>query len=454
MRLSGASNRSIFLSNVISFITVLILILLSILHFLFAEDRMVFYVILPQILIFSFVPVLNSLLCINLSRYVLILTFVFGTLGLTISRKLDGVLTESTFFVGRSAIVVFSALLPIAVFHLSEKTHLIANLILSFCAWALYDPIHNFLGIGFYQSGHSSQGYYYNNILFFIIYIAIISIIWYLKATLEAYEARNKKNIKILDEKNNQIQKQNEDLEEKNSILINLLNKQEEDVATINQELVRKNSELVNFSYAISHNLRGPVASLLGLVELIKNGKNGELGKYVNGIDKSAKTLDQTVRDLSALLDVNNIYHPERIILEEELNEIASPFQNLLEKEHINLITELNVKEVFSVRPFVTSIISQLISNAIKYRMPDKNTVIFLRTRMENNFVCLEVEDNGTGISMETHKANLFKPFKRFHEKSGKGLGLYLVKLQVDKLGGKIDVKSRPGVGSIFTVYL
>jgi hypothetical protein len=109
---------------------------------------------------------------------------------------------------------------------------------------------------------------------------------------------------------------------------------------------------------------------------------------------------------------------------------------------------------IYSVRPMVHSILYNLISNAIKYRASTRRPEITITSDLRQNYV-LEVKDNGLGIDLKRYKDSLFKLYKRFHfHTEGKGLGLYLVKLQAETLGGKVEVQSEINESTHFKVFL
>ena len=112
-------------------------------------------------------------------------------------------------------------------------------------------------------------------------------------------------------------------------------------------------------------------------------------------------------------------------------------------------------KIIYSVRPMVHSILYNLISNAIKYRSTERQPVITISSSEDDLFYELTVADNGLGIDLSRDKDNLFKLYKRFHHHmEGKGLGLYLVKLQSEALGGNVTVSSELNKSTTFTVRL
>src|SRR5690606_258911 len=124
-------------------------------------------------------------------------------------------------------------------------------------------------------------------------------------------------------------------------------------------------------------------------------------------------------------------------------------------KYKVTIDTDLKVESLYSVKPMVHSILYNLISNSIKYRSPNRLPIISVSTSENVNYYLIKVTDNGLGIDLAQHRDNLFRLYKRFHlHTDGKGLGLYLVKLQCESLGGFIDVDSVVNGYTSFTVYL
>ena len=125
-----------------------------------------------------------------------------------------------------------------------------------------------------------------------------------------------------------------------------------------------------------------------------------------------------------------------------------------LDKETIEVKTDFSEwKEIKFSKIYLQSVIQNLISNAIKYRDPNKKSVIFIRTLWENNKKVLVVEDNGIGVDLNRYGRDIFKLYKRFHRGlSGKGMGLFLVKTQLESLNASIEVTSELGKGTIFKI--
>jgi light-regulated signal transduction histidine kinase (bacteriophytochrome) len=242
-------------------------------------------------------------------------------------------------------------------------------------------------------------------------------------------------------------EKLNEDLIKKN-----------EQLQATNQELISHNNNLQHFSYTISHNLRGPVASLKGLFSLINENELGEDNKHlVEHLNKSVIALDNTIRDLNHIMemrkDVNS--SKETVKVSEIIKDIKQLLENEMAEHDVWLTTQLDANEMVTVRAMLQSIVYNLVSNAIKYRSPDKQVIINIRSKWIGDKMQIEVQDNGLGIDLDRFKSNLFGLYKRFHNHTeGKGLGLFLVKLQTEMLGGTIQVESKPGVGSTFRVVV
>ena len=190
-------------------------------------------------------------------------------------------------------------------------------------------------------------------------------------------------------------------------------------------ELSAKNRDLEQFAFITSHNLRAPVANLLGLIDLY-NGTNP--GDPVNGVvieqvGQATQKLDEIIRDLNELLSVRKQLHPP-------------------------------LESVRAVRSYVQSILFNLLSNALKYRSPDRILRVQVQTRREDGYVLLSVTDNGMGIDLEKHGPKLFGLYRRFHTHvEGKGLGLHLIKTQIESLGGNVTVASKAGEGTTFNIY-
>ncbi len=227
-----------------------------------------------------------------------------------------------------------------------------------------------------------------------------------------------------------------------------------------NQLLFQQNRQLNEYSHIVSHNLRGPVASLLGLTTLLQMSKfeGAELDKMIESVKKAAVQLDKIIGDLNEILSVTQ--EVEQVSSNVKLEDIVTDIKNLL-KDSIqaasaSIETDFTaISEIVTVKPFTYSIFMNLISNSLKYRKQYQSPVVKISTELVDEFVMIKFEDNCLGIDMEKNREKLFVLYKRFHPNTdGKGLGLHLVKSHVDMLGGKIEVESEVNVGTTFRIYL
>lgn len=227
-----------------------------------------------------------------------------------------------------------------------------------------------------------------------------------------------------------------------------------------NMELVKINQELDGFVYSVSHNLRAPLASVLGLVNLAKiedRQRNSGFGNYLDMMEKSVLKLDETLKEI---LDYSrnsrtNLDHIP-IDLEKLIRESFERFKYLEGMSTIKIIIDINKSAEFHTDAYrFSTLISNLISNAVKYRDKYKeDKFIRIRADISEDRMELIFEDNGMGIHPE-RVSKIFDMFYRGTEHSqGAGLGLYIVKQIVDKLEGEINVHSEVGVGTSFRLLL
>ncbi|WP_424494376.1 PAS domain S-box protein [Salinimicrobium sp. GXAS 041] len=229
------------------------------------------------------------------------------------------------------------------------------------------------------------------------------------------------------------------------------------DLKGYTEELVSANKGLEQFSYIVSHNLRSPVANIIGLGDLLgQEDYPAELKKnFLQELLNNVKRLDNVVTDLNDILQVKVEVDARRedIILEDLVNSIKSSIVNLVENEEVKIRTNFEISRLHTVQSYLYSIFYNLISNSIKYRRPDVNPCINIASKLEGGSIYLTFEDNGLGFDMSKKNQQVFGLYKRFHDHvEGKGMGLFLVKTQAELLGGKISVESEVNHGTKFTL--
>ena len=229
----------------------------------------------------------------------------------------------------------------------------------------------------------------------------------------------------------------------------------------MNKELIQHNQQLNQYSFVISHNLRGPIVTLLGLVNLFQQKSTDETFKaeIIEHIKKSTLHLDSIILDLNMILSQSDGRETMRseVNLTNELQMVKDLLKSQINYAEAEIQSDFKAANtIYSVRSYVQSIFMNLISNSLKYKKPNVPALIRINSHMESDgMLRIDIEDNGIGLNLEKHIDSLYGFYKRFHTHvDGKGLGLHLIKTQVDLLGGRIEVKSIVNEGTTFSVYL
>nr|WP_255555065.1 hybrid sensor histidine kinase/response regulator [Hymenobacter sp. BT559] len=241
------------------------------------------------------------------------------------------------------------------------------------------------------------------------------------------------------------------------------LSAKNEELTHANQQLARTNADLDNFVYAASHDLKQPVNNLRGLFEELRTSATFEdpaAPHMWRLADDSLRVLATTITDLATVVQEER--RPVRELVEDV--PLATATAEALQNLHAQILaTDAAITTDFAAAPTVRSVPSNLrtilvnlLANALKYRHPDRPPQVQLRTRLAAGRPVLDVADNGLGIDLERHGAELFQLFRRFHPEAaaGTGVGLFLVNRLVQAQGGHIEVASQPGQGTTFSVFL
>lgn len=221
-------------------------------------------------------------------------------------------------------------------------------------------------------------------------------------------------------------------------------------------ELINANKGLEQYSFIVSHNLRAPVANLLGLKDLyVQNDHPEEIRqRFLSELFSNIDRLDKIITDLNSILKSKTEISDKKELVnfQELVNCVADSINHLIIKEKVEIITDFSeATNWVTVRGYLHSVFYNLIFNSIKYRKPDQNPKIEIRSWKENEKVFMSFKDNGLGIDLENKSDQLFRLYKRFHHHvEGKGMGLFMVKTQVEMLGGEISVFSEINKGTEF----
>jgi signal transduction histidine kinase len=225
----------------------------------------------------------------------------------------------------------------------------------------------------------------------------------------------------------------------------------------LSQRIINKANKLENFAHIISHNLRSPVASLVGLMGLLDQvSSKAEQQQIIEMVKTSVYRLDETVNHLSEVIRINQNINLtlEEIDFEEILTHTLQSIVLSIEEVKADFTFDFRACKNFVYnKAYIESIMLNLITNAIKYRHPDRAPRIELQTWRKGDKVLLSCRDNGQGIDLEKHGTKLFSLGKTFHgNQDARGEGLFITKNQIEALDGSITVESEVGKGTTFTI--
>ena len=502
--LSLQLSRTIILTNAIAFTTAILCGLL-LPYMLYRNDWHWSYLtimILATIFVLLITHLFNKLEKFNLSRVLLsILVPVMSTLMVMIPRINEPALYH---YLPRSpglfATMLVTSVVPLMLFSTRESKWLLPTLGLNLTILVLIDPALFWFSADANTGTYNAGRYVANNIILFVSESFLIGSTVFLKTLFEYFEKENEMLIGSLNEKNkelnqrnkelfklnqdietqneeiqaqseelmqsqdslltahNEIERQKQELEKQNFHLEESLDVKSKDLLDTNQQLVVQNHELQQFSYTVSHNLRGPVASMLGLMNIYHlSTDEHERRSIFSLMEKSAHSLETVIHDLNKIIDIrkDKFHATEKVSLETEVSLITQSLNVFITEKDVTIRPNFEADEIISIKAYINSILYNLISNAIQYRSPERSLVINISSYRKNDFVVIEVSDNGLGIDLDRFSGDLFKLYKRFHTHiEGKGLGLYLVKQQVEKMNGRIEVASAPGEWTRFSVFI
>jgi PAS domain S-box-containing protein len=230
-------------------------------------------------------------------------------------------------------------------------------------------------------------------------------------------------------------------------------------IQQINQELEIKNEELKEFAYLASHNLRAPISNIIGLADHFAQAMehDNENLQYIEGIRESTIALKRSLDDMHRVMQVKgeDPNELELIDLPDTTRRISRMIENQISESKIKITTDFEVIKMHYAKYHIENIFQNLITNAVRYRSDERLPTLHIASKIVDGMVKLSFTDNGVGIDLKRHGHHMFGIYKRFHSHpESRGLGLYLVKSQLDKRGGRIEVESKPGQGTTFHIYL
>ena len=223
----------------------------------------------------------------------------------------------------------------------------------------------------------------------------------------------------------------------------------------ITDDIIQRNKDLEQFTYIVSHNLRAPVANIKGFNDILNTIELNEFEKeeMLKGISTSVHKLDDVISDLNYILQVKQHVNEKKEIVNftELINDLTYSLGLKTNNNDIVILSDFGeVEEMNTLKSYMNSIFYNIISNSIKYKQTEVNSVIEVSSRKEDNTLFLKFKDNGLGIDMKKDGGKIFALYKRFHTQhaEGKGVGMFMVKTQVEALGGQISVTSEVNKGT------
>jgi PAS domain S-box-containing protein len=224
------------------------------------------------------------------------------------------------------------------------------------------------------------------------------------------------------------------------------------------RELTQNNKDLKQFSYITSHNLRAPLSNLTGLLNLVEDLtiEDSELKEIITGFSKSTHLLNETINDLVKVVIIkdNPSIQKEKVLIKEIFENVFNQLSFLIGLHKPILKIDLEEVTILNInKSYLESIFLNLLTNAIKYRSENKQLRVTISSKVVDDDLILTFKDNGIGIDLVRNRDKIFGLYQRFHNHpDSKGLGLYLVKSQVEAMGGTINVESAVGKGTTFTI--
>lgn len=225
----------------------------------------------------------------------------------------------------------------------------------------------------------------------------------------------------------------------------------------ITDELLQRNRDLEQFAYIISHNLRAPVVNILGLNLLLNENPNHEEKQMLlSKLNSSTLRLDEVIKDLNNILQIRREVSELRTEIDFKVlvDNVLESISSIISNNNVELdIDFTEAPKAHLIRTYIGSVFYNLITNSIKYADAKRRIKIKIRSTYSNNNLVITYQDNGIGIDLTKYKDQVFGLYKRFNnDVEGKGLGLFMVKTQIEVMGGTISIESTVNVGTTFKI--
>jgi PAS domain S-box-containing protein len=233
----------------------------------------------------------------------------------------------------------------------------------------------------------------------------------------------------------------------------------EEEQQRMTVDLLQRNKDLEQFSYMLSHNIRGPLTNILGLIAAVRGGLiKSEEEMIMNGISKSADSMDQVIKDVTEILQIRkfSIESKETIDLSAVFERVKKTLDNLITEKDAIIETDFSkINHIYNIQTYLENIFYHLLLNGLKFAKPGQIPKILVWTEQDLDECLIHVRDEGIGIDLAKHNEHLFRLYKKLNLNiEGRGIGLFMVKTQLEFMGGNIQVYSEPGMWTEFLIRL
>lgn len=236
---------------------------------------------------------------------------------------------------------------------------------------------------------------------------------------------------------------------------------QKQQEQSVNDALIiatEHNNKLKNFAYIVTHNLKQHTANFESLMDFYYASDDPNEKEEIMGHLKTlSQCLTKTIANLNEVVHVQNSKSKEvkKIFIAKEIDHILDLLHYVISENNATIHNNISKKLfLYYNNSYFESIIQNLLSNAIKYKHPDRDPVISIDCAYDKQEFKLIISDNGMGIDLEKYGDDIFGLYKTFHHNNdSEGIGLYLIKNQIESFGGRITVDSKVGVGTSFTIY-
>jgi signal transduction histidine kinase len=277
------------------------------------------------------------------------------------------------------------------------------------------------------------------------------------------YRGSGNEPIAILESNNNitDLKNAEEALQEAKNQLAAHTEELEQRIARRTAELQRSLNDMESFCYTIAHDLRAPLRAMSGFSHSLAEDYASQLDQighnYCERISAAANRMNQLISDLLVYGRLTHSELPSQSVdLTDAVEKVLGHAAPQIEERHAEVDVDKPLPKVCGDPPVIDQVIENLITNAIKFVPPERQPRIHVYARHHHDNIRLCVEDNGIGIPHE-HRRKIFRPFERLQpakDYPGTGIGLAIVQRGIEKMGGRVGVKSAPEQGSCFWVEL